>query len=901
MIPGSSSFCRTSVCALLCALLAFPPLLLAPPDPPTPGWWTTRGVIDPTKTRDDYAAANLGQLKTIALRAFEEFEAKLPGGAGADLSELVLPWTLPDTTGTRDDFAAVNLGQLKRVAKPFYERLANFGYPLSYPWSGSKDDPAVANLGQLRYVFRFDFSRASMGDGLPDDWKLRNFGTINVAANGDGDGDGLTNLEEFQHGTAPGASDTDGDGIPDKWEVLAGLSPTAPAADREAPGEAGATYGELFGNGADPATIGTGEDPRRVVFTTTQWSDASFTRSITEEYEKIDSETGYFHRTFHFSIPHDDGFNGDADVDPGTANHNVDPGDPRDPRGGKKIYTFTSIDEHEYLQHPGNPAYVKFTSWIYDIEGEPTLGESAISKFWNNDPSVDPVMVPATNPNPAPGAFGGPEGDGKYGILEKSATTSWDLTPDDGDEIEEQFTTERREVYIQTNLAPLPGRKSISQKFLVIRTTTTLHNDPDPGPDPDPEPTTTVEIIQVIDLEIGAGSKTSQSVVLEAPTAGENTSVTDSLVPIGVNIVADDGVAGVVGDMIRSNKGASGEKHFVSPQKSTEIPDEYVTLKAVNVTREEFESLYEWKCEPVEGGEAIEGDPIRFRVKRDAARKVEVKIKTKTGGHELAKMNVWIVWATGHPVLPVPIPKFDLLAQRPRYFTDAEVRYKFVISPPEICNSEQDIPDLKGSGDGSLVPGANSEDFMTGFLWSYGVDQKWDVSRQSKTTVANNTNISALLLGGYNENIQYYKKTPWDGLIEDWPGEPVAGNDDPIASDEGDNPYEASTKKSLEHAVGELTSKDQPTMNGPLPHRFTGPVESPKIVDFPHGTKIAITWEFREFVRLQIGTTKGPKYQPWYRISDHLYWHRQLKARINKQWPWSDSVWIDDGSNYSPQ
>ncbi|HEX9709437.1 MAG TPA: hypothetical protein VGB42_05665, partial [Candidatus Thermoplasmatota archaeon] len=42
----------------------------------------------------------------------------------------------------------------------------------------------------------------------------------------DPDGDGLTNIEEFNRGTDPSNPDSDGGGTPDGWEVLNGLDPT---------------------------------------------------------------------------------------------------------------------------------------------------------------------------------------------------------------------------------------------------------------------------------------------------------------------------------------------------------------------------------------------------------------------------------------------------------------------------------------------------------------------------------------------------------------------------------------------------------------------------------------------------------------------------------------------------
>lgn len=51
-----------------------------------------------------------------------------------------------------------------------------------------------------------DRSRSSMGDGIPDQWRLRHFGTLSnllSAASADADGDGLTNLQEYRAGTSP--------------------------------------------------------------------------------------------------------------------------------------------------------------------------------------------------------------------------------------------------------------------------------------------------------------------------------------------------------------------------------------------------------------------------------------------------------------------------------------------------------------------------------------------------------------------------------------------------------------------------------------------------------------------------------------------------------------------------
>ena len=65
-------------------------------------------------------------------------------------------------------------------------------------------------------------------DSLPDDWERQYFGNLNQNPSDDYDGDGLTNLEEYNHGTDPTKWDTDGDGYLDKEEIEAGTNPNDP-------------------------------------------------------------------------------------------------------------------------------------------------------------------------------------------------------------------------------------------------------------------------------------------------------------------------------------------------------------------------------------------------------------------------------------------------------------------------------------------------------------------------------------------------------------------------------------------------------------------------------------------------------------------------------------------------
>jgi len=218
--------------------LVFVPLFLAAN---YPQWWIDRGVVVSGVVTNDVAAVNQGQVKHIATKAYEELQAKLPGGAGSNLTVLIQSFSL-----TNANYAPVTIGQLKNLAKPFYDRLIEVSYTNSYPWTAitsDDNDYAMANIGQVKNLFSFDLNALdSDHDGLLDDWEMKYFGNLSHGSNEDFDGDGLMNLEEYQLGTDPTKADTDGDGVSDGVEKLQGRSPTKGAV----PGTSGDVNLKLF-------------------------------------------------------------------------------------------------------------------------------------------------------------------------------------------------------------------------------------------------------------------------------------------------------------------------------------------------------------------------------------------------------------------------------------------------------------------------------------------------------------------------------------------------------------------------------------------------------------------------------------------------------------------------------
>lgn len=137
-----------------------------------PAWWSQRGVLTENAPADDYVPITQGQLKNLAKAAIGELDAKLDGGAGDELHQLIQSWS--SVSPATNDFAPVNLGQLKSIARPVYDRLITAGLAEFHPWLESPsaaNDFAVANVGQAKNLFSFDIPplnvlRDEFGDRL---------------------------------------------------------------------------------------------------------------------------------------------------------------------------------------------------------------------------------------------------------------------------------------------------------------------------------------------------------------------------------------------------------------------------------------------------------------------------------------------------------------------------------------------------------------------------------------------------------------------------------------------------------------------------------------------------------------------------------------------------------------
>lgn len=217
-----------------------------------PAWWSDPAspVVEEGGTiEENYAPANLGQLKNMALKAKIHLNANLVGEAGSAIDALVNGFEPRAGQGytqqqidafIAENYAPINLGQLKAVAKPLYDRLHAAGFDTKasligrgftnvwvsphnwtgyYPWNPATavaDNYAPANIGQLKMVFSFDLAGFDTdGDGIPNWMELLN-------------GTDPENADVNNNGIADGLDDFDGDGVSNSDEIAAGTNPFDP-------------------------------------------------------------------------------------------------------------------------------------------------------------------------------------------------------------------------------------------------------------------------------------------------------------------------------------------------------------------------------------------------------------------------------------------------------------------------------------------------------------------------------------------------------------------------------------------------------------------------------------------------------------------------------------------------
>jgi hypothetical protein len=133
-------------------------------------------------------------------------------------TQLAVAGTMPD--GTIRDLSTQVLGTLYISSNPRIATVSIDGLVTAV--SRGKAIITARNEGATASL-EIDVNTivSTVNDGIPDDWKIAHGLDIHdpTVAGQDPDHDGLTNLEEFLHGTDPNNPDTDGDGVSDGDEV----------------------------------------------------------------------------------------------------------------------------------------------------------------------------------------------------------------------------------------------------------------------------------------------------------------------------------------------------------------------------------------------------------------------------------------------------------------------------------------------------------------------------------------------------------------------------------------------------------------------------------------------------------------------------------------------------------
>ncbi len=338
------------------------------------------------------------------------------------------------------------------------------------------------------------------------------------------------------------------------------------------------------------------------------------------------------------------------------------------------------------------------------------------------------------------------------------------------------------------------------------------------------------------------------------------TNISDGILPstvivglIPVRIEPDEGMSGVIGDMVDSRKGENGEKHFVTPKSAT--AGDFVSLKADKVEDEwitpgDPNQLVEWDPAVGESG----GGVTKWKVKRDAAGKFPVKLRTieKYGHEEAKKLNVWTTWATLATTDQTPKMQTPTSTQASLTLV-GEIRFRYICEPPEMFDLNADVPDLSSPWD-VTPPGGNHP--WKGTPLAFGASIKFDASRQFRVTSNSNDQAThaALQAGGPD--------------VPNYPADSVEGNDDPSA-------------------IGEVRPYDPPGITAKMLD-FDTP-----FIELPHSrgsatsqATVSQTAQFKQFARVELGSR-------WYKCSDDFLSELHFKAKRE------NAKWINDGSKFS--
>lgn len=311
----------------------------------------------------------------------------------------------------------------------FFVRLEQAYIPSSDPEGDDYDYDGLSNINEVTLYDTDPLKWDTDGDGMPDDWEIdhglnpRDDGTIDPVngANGDPDGDGLNNLDEYWYGGNPHASDTDGDGLTDSEEAYVYFT-SVNNADWDDDGLN--DYDEVITYGTDPYSWDTDNDTL---------SDADEVLVYSTNPLKMDSD-------------------GDWMWDDWELDHGLDPNDPADGLldadgdGLANQLEFVFMDKgfdpfvadsagfpwSEDPDYDGLTTAQEFTIYLTNPR-QPDTDDDGMDDGWEIQYGFNPKVDNSTDANPNNDADADPDGDHFTNGQESSYGTSPSNVDTDGD------------------------------------------------------------------------------------------------------------------------------------------------------------------------------------------------------------------------------------------------------------------------------------------------------------------------------------------------------------------------------------------------------------------------------------------------------------------------------------
>jgi len=519
-------------------------------------------------------------------------------------------------------------------------------------------------------------------DGMSDSWESANgFNPTVVSGAGDADTDGLTDLQEYVAGTNPHLGDTDEDTMPDYYEVTKGLDPTRNDASED-PDRDELTNIQEYNLGTHPKNFDTDGD-----LLADGWEVTCGLNPLVANSSNSDTDTDGltdFQEMVYGTDPTLSDTDGDGALDGQEANQGSLPNDPSD---------------------NGLPPSEEEKLTVKIIVGDPSGSHSERWRVSVKDLDIGNTILNHQSP-----AFGELSSDASSTFSQFRKGHSYELSLIHvGTDPQKMASDPEGDFFPDYDWALEVSTQDTSGQFSDVRSSSSIMTY-DPWDPQSQNISSTIQLLVARDeLSFPWEGQPDRTQQYESQIASKR------VILAQVEIVPDDGMVGVVGDMVPSNKDEGGEKHFVTPKKAA-IDNDYVIFKAKGVSASLFDKLFEWGPE----GEALAGEPLKRKVSREVAAKTALTIKKKGTTQEAAKMNVWVVWATSGIR---NVPAMEYYNRTNRTLVDgtsgntaniiagamAEERlvFGFTIYPSGICDVSQDIPNLTGPNE-VAPPGGNS-------------------------------------------------------------------------------------------------------------------------------------------------------------------------------------------------